>query len=152
MITWKHIDTAVCGALCLLLGWGTSTLVHELFHLMAARSLGLEATIERCTLSTGLTIINSPMTPTETTIVAIAGSIGVIAAGILLTKNHNRYIRMIGIIFLCRAWIDALPICGRDGSMIAGSAGYMIAVSIVAVEVLICGGTIYGILQKGLCR
>ncbi len=149
---WKRIDTAVSGALCLTIGWGAATLLHELCHLITARSLGLEATAERCTLSTGGVLIHTPMTPIETATVAVAGSIGLVIIGILLTKNHNSYIRLIGVIFLCRAWVDALPICGWDGGITAGAAGYELAVLFVIAEVLICGGVILDTVQRGLYK
>lgn len=145
----KRMNNAISGALCLIIGWGTATLLHELCHLMAARSLGLAASPGRCTFSTGSIFIHTPMTPTETTLVAIAGSIGLVIAGIMLTRNHHMYIRMIGIIFLARAWVDTLPIYRMDGGMVAGSAGYLIAVLIVIAEILLCGGVILDTMQRG---
>lgn len=151
-MTLKQVNDAIIGALCLAIGWGTSTLLHELCHLMTARSLGIAATPGRCTLSTGSVIIYAPMTPLETAIVAIAGSLGLVLAGILLTGHHHMYVRMIGIVFLARAWIDVLPICGWDGGRIAGSVGYGTAVAIVIIEILICGGMIINTMQRGTGR
>lgn len=148
----KQVNNAISSALCLTIGWGTATLLHELCHLMAARTLGLAATPGRCTFSTGSIFIHAQMTPLETTIVAIAGSLGLVLAGIMLTRNHNRYVQMIGVIFLCRAWLDVLPITGLDGGLIAGSAGYLIAVLIVIIEVLLCGGVILNTMQRGTGR
>ena len=54
---------------------------------------------------------------------------------------------MAGIIFLCRAWVDALPICGMDGGLILVNAGYVNAYVIVIAEILICGGLILDAIQ-----
>jgi hypothetical protein len=53
--------------------------------------------------------------------------------------SENKILHMVGVVFLCRAWIDALPICDLDGALIAGSAGYLLACGLVAAEVLACG-------------
>jgi len=139
----KRIDDTICGALCLMIGWGCGTLLHELCHLMTARSLGLAATLGPCTISTGSIFIHGDMMQIETALIAVAGSVGLIIAGLLLLKHRNRYLSMIGVVFLCRAWVDALPLMDLDGAMIAGSAGYVIAWGIVVAEVLICGGAMF---------
>ena len=146
-MNWKTIDTALCGAICLILGWGTATLLHECCHLATARSLGLRATFGSCTLSTGSVFVQGDMTNIETSLVAVAGSLGLIIIGWILTRASSVYIRMIGVVFLCRAWIDALPLCDLDGAIMAEGAGWLIAWAVVVAEVLICGGRILEALQ-----
>lgn len=146
-MNWKNIDDTICGALCLLIGWGSGTLLHELCHLMTARSLGLTATPGRCTLTTGSIIVHGDMSNIEIALVAVAGSAGLILIGLLLIKHSSKYLNMIGLVFLCRAWIDALPLLDLDGAMIAGSAGAVIAWGILAAEMLICGGAIFKVLN-----
>lgn len=144
----KRIDSALCGAICLTLGWGCGTLLHELCHLMTARSLGLVATPGRCTIATGSIFVHGDMTSIETALVAVAGSAGLILIGLLLIKHRSKYLNMIGLVFLCRAWIDALPLMDLDGALIAGSAGAVIAWGILAAEMLICGGAIWGAMNR----
>ena len=50
--------------------------------------------------------------------------------------------RMIGIVFLCRAWVDMIPIYDFDGGILAGSAGHVIVMMIVIFELLVCEGVI----------
>jgi hypothetical protein len=151
-MNWKRIDSTLCGTICLMLGWGCGTLLHELCHLMTARSLGLIATPGRCTLATGSIVVHSNMTNIETALVAVAGSVGLILAGLILLKHSSRYLNMIGVVFLCRAWTDALPLRDLDGAMIAGSAGTVIAWGIVIAEILICGGAIWGTMDRNKVR
>jgi len=139
----KHIETSLLGAITLLTGWGIGTLLHECSHLAGAYALGVPATLGTCTLSTGSVILYGGMTDAQTTIIALAGSIGLVIAGVaLLRLSRNPALRMIGIVFLARAWVDVLPLTGYDGGLIAGSAGYVIAMIILIAEVLICGGVI----------
>ena len=139
----KHLKTALLGAITLLVGWGVGTLFHEGCHLAAAISLGIPSTLGSCTLSTGSVTLYGGMTDAQTAIIALAGSIGLVIAGVLLVRlSAAPVVRMIGVVFLCRAWVDVLPVSGSDGGLIAGSAGYLIAVLIVIVEVLVCGGVI----------
>ena len=142
------IDSSLCGSICLLIGWGAATLLHECFHLVSAYSLGLDASLDAITLTTGSVLISGEMTSSETAIVAVAGSIGLITIGWLLTRASSVYIRMIGVVFLCRAFVDAIPISTMDGALIAGSVGYLAAWSIVIIEVLISGGLILGELRQ----
>lgn len=146
-MNWKNIDDTICGAICLLIGWGCGTLLHELCHLMTARSLGLVATPGRCTIATGHIVVHGDMTSIETALVAVAGSAGLILIGLLLIKHSSRYLNMIGLVFLCRAFIDAIPLIGLDGAFIAGSAGAVIAWGILAAEILICGGAIFKVMS-----
>ena len=140
----KSVETSLLGAITLLLGWGIGTLVHEAGHIVAAGALGIPVTLGECTLSTGSVILHGSMTDTQTAVIALAGSIGLVIAGVLLVKlSRAPVVRMVGVIFLCRAWVDVLPIAGYDGGMIAGSAGYLIAALIVIAEILVCGGVIY---------
>ena len=140
----RKADVALIGAICLLVGWGSATVLHEMFHFLVAYLLGIEASFEYMTLSTGSVFVYGEMTPLETTFVAIAGSIGLVIVGVMLVEMTKwQCTKMIGVIFLCRAWVDTLPICGMDGGLVAGSAGYGVAVFIVIVEVLICGGGIF---------
>lgn len=138
------IDSSLCGAICLLVGWGAATLLHECFHLATARSLGFPASLGKLTLTTGSVFVPGEMTNIETALVAVAGSIGLIAIGVLLVRlSNNPAARMVGIIFLCRAWIDALPLCDLDGAIMAEGAGWLIAWMVVIAEILICGGMIW---------
>ena len=144
----KRIEHAIFGAIVLLLGWGLGTLVHEGGHLLAARALNLPATLGQCTLTTGSVFVHGSMTDAQTTIIALAGSLGLVIAGVLLVRlSRDPALRMIGVVFLCRAWADALPITGFDGGIIAGSAGYGLAVLIVVAEVVICGNVIMDVVQ-----
>ena len=146
----KTIDTTICGALCLLVGWGASTILHEMCHLAAAEALGIPASLGDITLATGYVTLYHPITDIQMTIIALAGSLGLVIAGVLLVRlSGNPAVRMIGIVFLCRAWTDTLPITGLDGGLIAGSSGYVIAILIVIAEVLICGSVILDTIQKG---
>ena len=151
-MNWKNLDDALCGAICLIWGWGCGTLLHELFHLMMARSLGLTAAPGRCTLTTGSIFVHSPMTGVETALVAVAGSIGLIIIGLILLKHSSRYLNMIGVVFLCRAWVDALPVFDLDGGILAGSAGMAIAWGVLIVEVIICGGAIWEAMDRHKAR
>ena len=150
MMNRKTIDDTLCGSLCLLVGWGIGTLVHEGCHLLAAGAFGLPATLGACTLSTGSVFIHGGMTDTQTALIALAGSLGLVVAGVALVRlSSNPAMRMIGVVFLCRAWVDVVPIVGSDGGLIAGSAGYVVAILIVVGEVLICGDVIIEIIAKG---
>jgi hypothetical protein len=143
-MTWKQIDTTASGAICLLVGWGAATLLHECCHLAAARSLGLPASLGKITLTTGSVFVHGDMTNIETALVAVAGSIGLITAGVLLVRlSSNPAARMVGVIFLSRAWIDALPLFDLDGAIMEESTGWLIAWTVVIAEILICGGMIW---------
>lgn len=141
-MNWKTIELAICGAICLILGWGTSTILHECGHLAVAGTLGLPASLGTLTLTTGSVFVEGDMTATEIALVAVAGSITLIAIGLILTRSRSRYVRMVGIVFLCRAWIDALPICALDGAKMAEGTGMVIAWAVVIATVLVCGGRI----------
>lgn len=67
----------------------------------------------------------------------------------MVRLSGNAMVRMIGIVFLCHAWVDMLPIGNVDGGILAGSAGYVIAMLIVVVELLVCGGVILDAIQDG---
>lgn len=145
----KRIETALLGAITLLMGWGVGTLFHEGCHLAGACACGVPAEIESLTISSGLVILYGDLTATQTIIIALAGSLGLVIAGVLLVwLSAAPVVRMIGVVFLCRAWVDVLPITGYDGGLIAGSAGYLIAVLILIVEVLVCGGVILNIINS----
>ena len=136
-------NTALMGAVLLLIGWGVGTLLHECCHLIGAYACGIPATLGTCTLSTGYVICEGSMTSAQTAIIALAGSLGLVIAGVLMVwLSGIPEVRMIGIIFLARAWIDVLPLAGYDGGLIVGSAGYVIAGVIVIAEVLVCGSVI----------
>lgn len=139
----KSIKTSALGAICLILGWGAGTLLHECGHLAGAYAFGLPATLGQITLSTGSVIVQGDMTGTQTAVIAIAGSLCLMIAGVLMVRlSGNPMVRMIGIVFLCRAWVDMLPVGDVDGGILAGSAGYVIAMFIMTAELLICGGVI----------
>lgn len=146
----QRIDTTIGGAICLLVGWGASTLLHECGHLAVAGSLGLPASLGTLTLTTGSVFVHGDMTTIETALVAVAGSLGLIIIGWLLTATRSQHIRMVGIVFLCRAWIDALPLCDLDGAIMAESTGYVIAWVVVLAAVLICGGRILDTMQGAI--
>ena len=140
----KHVESTICGAICLIVGWGAATLLHECCHLAAARSLGLPASLGKITFTTGSVFVSGDMTNIETALVAVAGSIGLITAGVMLVRlSSNPAARMVGIIFLSRAWIDALPLCDLDGAIMAEGTGWLIAWTVVIAEILICGGMIW---------
>jgi len=139
----KRTESALLGAITLLTGWGIGTLLHECSHMAGAYALGVPATLGTCTLSTGSVILYGELTAIQTTIIALLGSLGLVIAGVALVRLSDiPALRMIGIVFLCRAWIDVLPLTGYDGGLIAGSAGYVIATAILIAEVMICGGVI----------
>lgn len=144
----KRIDTNILGAICLLIGWGAATLLHEGCHLAVARSLGLTATLGACTFTTGSVFIHGDMTNIETALVAIAGSAGLILIGWILTRASSVYVKMMGIMFLSRAWIDTLPLFDLDGAIMAEGTGMVIAWAVVVVAVLVCGGRILDVLQS----
>ena len=147
-MNWKTIDSALCGAICLILGWGTATILHECGHLAVAGTLGLPASLGTLTLTTGSVFVAGEMTATETALVAVAGSITLIAIGLILTGSRSRYIQMVGVMFLSRAWIDTLPLFDLDGAIMAEGTGYVIAWAFVLVAVLVCGGRILETMQK----
>jgi len=146
-MNWKTIDSALCGTICLIFGWGASTILHEYGHIAVASTLGLPASLEKITLTTGSVFVTGEMTATETALVAMAGSLVLIIIGLLLTRASSIYIRMIGIVFLCRAWIDALPLFDLDGAIMAEGTGMMFSWVFVVAELMVCGGRILEALQ-----
>lgn len=145
----KEIENYILGGAILALAWGSSTFLHELFHIIVARSLGIPAEFGNLSISTGSMIAYGEMTSLETAVVAMAGSFGLIIVGAILVRcENNLFAKMAGIIFLCRAWVDALPIDGMDGGLILVNAGYANAYVIVIAEVLICGGLILNAMQQ----
>ena len=148
IMNWKTIDTSLCGAICLLVGWGAATLLHEGCHLAVARSLGLPTSLGTLTLTTGSVFVQGDMTNIETALVAVAGSLGLIIIGWLLTRASSVYFRMMGIMFLSRAWIDTLPLFDLDGAIMAEGTGMVIAWAVVVAAVLVCGGRILEVLQS----
>lgn len=144
----ERIDTAVMGAVCLLVGWALGTLVHEGGHIVAARSLGHPVSLGEISLGTGSVFVHGAMTDTQTALVAVAGSVVLIGVGVALTRlSGSPATRMIGVVFLCRAWVDVLPIRDLDGAFVAQGAGWTVAWLVVVVEVLVCGGVIYSELK-----
>lgn len=140
----KHINSTLSGAICLLLGWGVATMLHECCHLATAHSLGYEASLGVLSFSTGSVFVYGEMPPHELALIAIAGSLGLIAIGVaLILLSAYPAARMIGIVFLCRAWIDALPICDTDGAMMVEGTGWVIAWLLAIAEILVCGGMIW---------
>jgi hypothetical protein len=112
----KQIDSVLCGAL------------HRTTHPLDRFSV----------------LVYGALTSHETALVAIAGSLGLIVAGVaLILLSAHPAARMIGIVFLCRAWIDALPVCDLDSAMMAEGTGWIIAWLVAIAEILICGGMIW---------
>nr|QNO48556.1 hypothetical protein JAJEHNPH_00015 [Methanosarcinales archaeon ANME-2c ERB4]QNO48937.1 hypothetical protein OEPDFBKK_00013 [Methanosarcinales archaeon ANME-2c ERB4] len=154
---WEDLDEVLCGAVCLIFGWGSATFGHECCHLLVARSLGLTATLGELTLTTGSVFVQGDMTSVETMLVAVAGSLGLIIIGLLLIHSfENKMIHMIGVVFLCRAWIDALPLFDLDGGIFMqsacssiGPAGLLVAWIFVILEVLVSGGAIAHAIKSG---
>ena len=144
-MNWEKVDGALCGAICLLLGWSVGTLLHECGHFAVAQSLGLPASFGTLTLTTGSIFVHGELTDAQTALIAVAGSLTLIIIGVALVRlSSSPALRMIGIVFLCRSWVDALPLCDLDGGILAGCVGYGIAMLIVIVEVLVCGAVIFG--------
>lgn len=144
----KRIDSALLGAICLIVGWGGGTLLHECGHIAVARSFGHDVSMGALTLTTGSVFVHADLTDAQTALIAVAGSLVLIVAGVALVHfSANPAVRMIGVVFLCRAWIDALPLLDLDGGILAGSAGYLIAWPILLVEVLVCGAVIFNVIQ-----
>jgi len=143
------IKTALLGAICLVIGWGAATLLHECGHMAVAQSLGLPVTFGTFTLTTGSVFVSGDLTDAQAALIAVAGSLVLIITGVLMVRcSGNPAMRMVGVVFLCRAWIDALPICDLDGGLIAGSAGYGMAILIPIVEVIICGSVIIDVISQ----
>jgi len=93
-------------------GWGASTILHECGHMAVAQSLGLPVTFGTFTLTPGSVFVSGDLTDAQAALIAVAGSLVLIIAGVLLVRGSgNPAVRMVGVVFLCRAWIDALPIC-----------------------------------------
>ena len=153
----EEVVEVLCGAVCLICGWGSATLSHECFHLVVARSLGLTATLGKVTLTTGSVFVPGDMTSVETMLVSVAGSLGLIIVGLLLIySSGNKMLHMIGVVFLCRAWIDALPLCNLDGGVFVqsaysaiGTAGLIAAWVFVILEILVSGGAIAQVIKGG---
>jgi len=154
---WDDIDDAIVGAICLVLGWASATLGHEWFHSMIAITLGYTVSLGEVTLTTGSMFVHGEMTSIDTMFVAAAGSIGLVLIGLMLIYSCNsKMMHMIGVVFLCRAWIDALPLCDLDGAIVSQSAcnvlgigGYFLAWIFVISEILISGGAIAHTIKSG---
>lgn len=145
----KNVETTLIGAICLIVGWGASTIIHECGHIAVARSLGLPASFGMLTLTTGSVFVSGDLTGTQTALIAVAGSLLLIIAGVLMVRlSRNPAVRLVGVVFLVRAWVDAIPSCDLDGGLIAGSAGYAIAMTILLVEILICGSVILNAIPR----
>ena len=139
----KRIEASVIGAICLVLGWGASTMLHECGHLAVAHAFGYDTSLGPLTLTTGSVFVHGELTDMQTALIAVAGSLALIIVGVALVRlSANPALRMVGIVFLCRSWVDMLPFVGFDGGILAGSTGYVIAMIIVVFEVLLCGGVI----------
>jgi len=155
---WSNIDDAIVGAICLVFGWGSATLGHEWFHSAIAITLGYTVSLGDITLTTGSMFVHGEMTSIDTLFIAAAGSVGLILVGLALIYSCNsRMLHMIGVVFLCRAWIDALPLCDLDGAIFAqsacnvlGTAGYLLAWAFVLSEILVSGGAIAHTLKSGV--
>ncbi|KAF5411368.1 MAG: hypothetical protein U9N46_12210 [Euryarchaeota archaeon] len=153
---WDNMDDLIGGAICLVFGWSSGTLGHEWFHSIVATTLGYAVTFGEITLTTGSVFVQGDMSSIETMLVASAGSLGLIIAGVMLIySSHNKMLRMIGVVFLCRAWIDALPLCDLDGAILEhsacsamGDAGYVIAWTFVIFEILVSGGAIAHVIKS----
>ncbi|MEA1945302.1 MAG: hypothetical protein U9N07_08260 [Euryarchaeota archaeon] len=154
---WNNMGEVICGAVCLIFGWGSATLGHEWFHSVVALTLGYTVSLGDISLATGSMFVHGTMTSIETMLVAIAGSLGLVIAGIILIYSYeNKMLHMIGVVFLCRAWIDALPLCDMDGAVFAqsaysaiGNAGFFVAWMFVIIEILISGGAIAHVIKSG---
>lgn len=127
----KYIKTA----LIILFSWGIATIIHELGHIIIARCFGFVATIESIGFNAASVIIHGVMTPFELTAIATAGSAFLILIGAILIVLK---IQTIGIVFVFRSWIDMIPINGSDGFLIADSSGYLIAVVLLLIEIMVC--------------
>ena len=138
----KQLDNAFIGAIVLTTSWGISTVFHEVCHVFVAYLLGYDSYAGAFTLSTGSVFVVGDMSAFDIALVAVAGSVGVIVAGVLLVRTGSSYLKMAGIVFLCRAWIDVIPISDLDGGLILGSAGFAVAYMVAIVELLVCGGVI----------
>lgn len=144
----KSIKTILLGAICLMVGWGGGTLLHECGHMAVARSLGHDVSMGTLTLTTGSVFVHADLTDTQTALIAVAGSLVLIIAGMALVRlSRSPALRMVGFVFLCRAWTDAMPILDLDGGILASSAGYWIAWGVLLVEVLVCGAVIFEVIQ-----
>lgn len=138
------ICNLILGAIILSCAWGVSTVLHEVCHFIVAGLLGYETSIGAFTFTTGSVFVIGEMSAVDTALVAVAGSAGlVVAGGILVRCTDSTCLKMCGIVFLCRAWVDALPIGDMDGGLIAGSVGIVIAYAVVIIEVLLSGWIIY---------
>lgn len=123
--------------------------MHECGHLLAARAIGVSATLGDCTLSTGVVFIPDAVSSTHTMLIAMAGSVALMLVGTaLVTYSPAPAGRMIGVVMLCRAWVDMVPASGLDGWHVAGSVGYWGAFGLCIIEVLICGAVIYSVFGK----
>lgn len=71
----KHLETSLLGAICLILGWGIGTILHECGHLAGTYAFGLPATLGQITLTTGSVFVQGDLTGTQTAVMAIAGSL-----------------------------------------------------------------------------
>lgn len=147
-LTQKQTDSAMMGAICLLVGFGGATLLHECCHIAVAASMGFPASLGPLTLSTGSVYIPGYIPPEQTAIIAVAGSLGLLLIGVpLALLTHSPYTRMIGVVVLCRAWIDALPLVSFDGALMAQGTGLVFAWGLAIVEILLCGGVILYVIR-----
>ena len=143
------ICNLILGAVLLTVSWGVSTMFHEVCHFIVAVLLGYEVSMGVYTITTGSVFVSGEMSAVDIAFVAVAGSAGlVVAGGLLVRMTDSACLKMCGIVFLCRAWVDAIPIGDMDGGLIACSAGYVVAYSVVIAEVLVCGGIILCEIQK----
>lgn len=150
MIVSKYdkISNIILGAIILTVAWGVSTVFHEVCHFLVAGLLGYEASIGAFALTTGSVFVNGEMCAVDVALIAVAGSVGLIVVGVLLVRFTSSYLKMAGIVFLCRAWVDVIPIGDLDGGLIVGSVGAGIAYGVAIAEVLVCGGIILCEIQK----
>lgn len=148
----------ILGALCLILGWGTGTILHECSHALIAAILGYETSFGAMTLTSGSIFVTGEILPLHGVLIASAGSIGIIAVGLILVyKSKCVECIMVGYIILVRGWVDMLPMTSLDGSYVMsssttllGTAGAVLCIGILLVEICVSGRALITVIERGI--
>ncbi len=138
------------GTSVLVISWILVTAVHECFHALTAMALGYEIALIDIQFTFGSLTVQGLMNPMDTVIVAIAGTVGLTAIGVVfIYVLRSRILNMVGVIFLARAWIDSLPLYNFDGAHVAQNSGLILAWMVAIMMVLISGGAIMHVIKGG---
>jgi len=138
------------GASVLIMSWALVTAIHELFHAITAMALGYEIALIDIQFTFGSLTVQGLMSPVDTVIVAMAGTVGLTAIGVVfIYVLRSRILNMVGVIFLARAWIDSLPLYNFDGAYVAQNSGLILAWMVAIMMVIVSGGAVMHVIKDG---